>query len=279
VSDPLGPVSDPLGPGFVAAYLARLGLAGPPATDPPGLRELHAAHLGRVPFENLSIHLGEPVSLDPPALADKVLRRGRGGFCYELNGLFAELLIRLGFGVTRRAARVWSGTRFGPPLDHLALAVTTPGSGPGSGWLVDVGFGAHSLYPLRIDPGVEQADPAGRFRVEAPGGGDLDVVKDGTVQYRVEDHPRDLADFDAMCWYQCSSPESHFTRTVVCTLQTGSGRVTLSGDRLIRTDGSTRTETHLPDDPAVLDAYRTVFGLDLDRVPRIGGAGGSDRPG
>lgn len=262
-------MSDDLGSGFVPAYLSRLGLSDPPAPDADGLRALHAAHLRRIPFENLSIHLGQPVPLDPAALADKILRRHRGGFCYELNGLFAELLDRLGFGVTRRAARVWTGTAFGPPLDHMALVVTCPGE---SGeWLADVGFGDHALYPLRVETGFDQIDPAGTFRVDRAGRGDLDVVRDGTLQCRIEEHPRDLADFTAMCWYQCTSPESHFTRSIVCTLPTARGRVTLSGDRLIRTEGSARIETPLPDDRAVLDTYRSVFGIELARVPRVAG--------
>jgi N-hydroxyarylamine O-acetyltransferase len=78
--------------GAVATYLDRLGLPRTVAPMPEALRTLHLAHLEQIPFENLSVALGEPVDLDPQALATKVLGRGRGGFCYELNGLFAHLL-------------------------------------------------------------------------------------------------------------------------------------------------------------------------------------------
>src|SRR5439155_2799294 len=132
---------------------------------------LHRAHLLAVPFENLSIHLGEPISLAPEDLFDKIVTRRRGGFCYELNGAFALLLEALGARVARLAARVYGDGRPGPPFDHLALAVYLDG-GP---WLADVGFGRHTTYPLRFDERGEQDDPGGRFRlVDAPDG-DLDV--------------------------------------------------------------------------------------------------------
>ncbi|HEY3732765.1 MAG TPA: arylamine N-acetyltransferase [Streptosporangiaceae bacterium] len=269
---------------FVDAYLARLGLPLPEQPDLVSLRALHAAHLQRVPFENLSIHLGEPLSLDREALAEKILHCGRGGFCYELNGLFAELLTALGYRVTLRAACVWGGERLGPPLDHLVLCVEC--AGDAATWLADVGFGSHSLYPLRRQPGVDQDDPGGVFRVEEAGEGDWDVLQNGVPQYRIEAHPRQRSEFEAMCWYQQTSPRSHFTQRVVCTLQTAGGRVTLSEDRLIRTDEHGKQETVLAGDEAILEAYRVNFGIALDRVPRrLAGktampwAGGSDGRG
>ena len=144
-----------------AAYLGRIGMARPALADAAALRALHRAHQVAVPFENLSIHLPEPISLDEADLVDKIVRRRRGGFCYELNGLFALLLEALGAEVTRLAARVYGDGRLGPPFDHLALAVRLPdGTGP---WLADVGFGSHSVYPLRLDSRDGQDDPAGRF--------------------------------------------------------------------------------------------------------------------
>jgi N-hydroxyarylamine O-acetyltransferase len=194
--------------GFVDSYLRRLGVAGARAgggPDPGLLRELQAAHLERVPFENLSIHLGEPLSLEPDALADKILARGRGGFCYELNGLFGRLLESLGYRVTRLGAQVWTGETFGPPLDHLALVVSADDDGE-ERWLADVGFGDHSVYPLPWQAGTDIEDPGGVFRLEPAANGDLDVYRDGKPQYRLDPHPRALADFEAMCWYQSHAP-------------------------------------------------------------------------
>jgi N-hydroxyarylamine O-acetyltransferase len=255
-----------MGDAFVDACLRRLGVEARERADLARLRELHAAHLLRVPFENLSIHLGEPITLESDALADKILTRGRGGFCYELNGLFARLLDHLGYHVTLLGARVWTGKQFGPPLDHLLLMVATA-DGVGR-WLADVGFGDNSVYPLPWRERVDLDDPGGVFRLE-PADGDWDLYRDGAVQYRIEPHPRALAEFDAMCWYQQTSPASHFTRSLVCTRRTAEGRVTLSGQRLITTTADGKDEKDLADDDAVLDAYRTVFGIDLNRVPRV----------
>jgi N-hydroxyarylamine O-acetyltransferase len=250
----------------VAAYLGRIGVAPPAAADAAALRALHRAHQVAVPFENLSIHLGEPISLDEADLVDKIIRRRRGGFCYELNGALALLLEALGGRVSRLAAAVYGGGRAGPPFDHLALAVRLPdGTGP---WLADVGFGSHSDYPLRLDSRTEQDDPAGRFLLADAGDGDVDVLKDGEPQYRLELRERSLADFAPTCWWQQTSPASHFTRATICSRLTGDGRISVSDRTLIRTSGGARTEQHLDSDDDLLAAYRDHFGIVLDEVPR-----------
>ena len=251
----------------VDAYLNRIGMARPAIADGAHLHELHRAHLTAVPFENLSIHLDEPISLAPGDLYDKIVRRRRGGFCYELNGSFAVLLTGLGYTVERLAARVYGGEeRLGPPYDHLALLVSTTDDADGP-WLVDVGFGSHSTYPLRWDQRGEQIDPAGRFSVVDREDGDVDVLRDGTRRYRLERRVRRLDDFAATCWYQQTHPDSHFRTGPVCTRLDGDGRITLSGPELIRTKGKARTEEHLGSDEVVLAAYRDLFGVTLDRVP------------
>src|SRR6266567_5597771 len=191
----------------LAAYLDRIGAGRPAKADTAALRSLHRAHLLTVPFENLSIHLGEPISLEPGELIDKIVTRRRGGFCYELNGAFALLLGALGFDVRLLAARVFGDDRLGPPFDHLALLVrTADGDGP---WLADVGFGSHSEFPLRLGERGQQDDPAGSFRLAeasagtglqadceiGPQAGDIDVIRDGQPQYRLELRERALADF------------------------------------------------------------------------------------
>ena len=218
-----------------------------------------------VPFENLSIHLGEPISLDEDDLVSKIVRKRRGGFCYELNGAFALLLETLGARVTRVGARVHGVRGLGPPFDHLALVAHLPdGSGP---WLVDVGFGRHSVCPLALDSRTEQEDPGGRFLLSDAADGDVDVLRDGEPQYRIELRQRSLADFVPTCWWQQTSPLSHFTQESVCSRLTEDGRISISGRTLIRTSNGSRSEQHLPGDDALLAAYRDHFGLTLDRVP------------
>ncbi len=247
------------------AYLSRVGMTAPPVADAAGLRTLHRAHQLTVPFENLSIHLGEPISLDEDDLIDKIVYRRRGGFCYELNGVFALLLETLGAQVSRVAARVYGEAGLSPPFDHLALIVRpADGSGP---WLADVGFGSNSDYPLLLDARKDQDDPVGRFRLADTDAGDIDVLKDGKPQYRIETRERTLADCVPTCWWQQTSPLSHFTRSTICSRLTPDGRISISGRMLIRTQDGTRTEQRLDTDDALLAAYRDHFGVVLNRVP------------
>ncbi|MFE2376631.1 arylamine N-acetyltransferase [Streptomyces sp. NPDC059398] len=257
-------------PAWVAAYLRRIGAERPTAPDASALRELQLRHLRTVPFENLSIHRDEDIVLADAPLVDKIVGARRGGICYELNGAFAALLRALGFPVTLLQARVHSpGGGLGIPYDHLALRVgTADGTGP---WLADVGFGDHSHHPLAFGVRGDQRDPGGTFRIAEAGmdadDGDLDVVRDGTPQYRLERRPRELADFEAAAWYHRTSPASHFTRSLICSRLSDHGRITLSGDKLITTTHGERHERELGSDAAVLAAYRDHFGLEFDRVP------------
>ena len=258
----------------LAAYLHRISVPRPAAVDAATLRTLHRAHQMAVPFENLSIHLSEPISLNQGDLLGKIVARRRGGFCYELNGAFALLLQALGADVTRVAARVHGEAGLGPPFDHLALVVRpADGSGP---WLADVGFGSHSVYPLRFGRRGEQLDPAGRFGLADAPDADVDVYRDGQPQYRIEPRARALDDFVPTCWWQQTSPGSHFRLSTICSRLTEDGRVSISGRSLIRTSGGSRDEERLPDDDAVLAAYRDHFGIILDRVPAV--AAGSAGP-
>ncbi|MET8225082.1 arylamine N-acetyltransferase [Streptomyces sp. NPDC005301] len=265
----------------IDAYLRRIGAARPEWPTAEALRELQVRHLRTVPFENLSIHLGEEIVLEEKRLLDKVVGARRGGFCYELNGAFGMLLAGLGFDVTLLAARVHgAGGRLGIPYDHLALRVRTSDGGD---LLADVGFGANSHWPLAFGERDDQVDPAGTFRVEeaeepgldgAPEYGDLDVLRDGTAQYRLETRRRVLGDFVAGAWWHSTSPESHFTQSLVCSRVTeDGGRITLSG-RVFTVTGvdGTKEVSELGTDEEVLGVYRERFGMELGRVPVVRGA-------
>ncbi|MEU2163151.1 arylamine N-acetyltransferase [Streptomyces chengbuensis] len=252
----------------VDAYLRRIGADRPERADSDSLRELQQRHLRSVPFENLAIHLGENVVLEDEPLVAKVVGARRGGFCYELNGAFAALLRSLGFGVTLFQARVFKGDgQLGIPYDHLALRVeTTDGTGP---WLADVGFGDHCHYPLLLEERGDQSDPAGTFRIADAPDGDVDVLRNGEPQLRLDRRPRALGDFEAGAWYHRTSPASHFTQKLVCSRLTDEGRITLSGRKLVTTAQGERTERELGDDAEILAAYREHFGVELDRVPEV----------
>ncbi|GAA5151676.1 MULTISPECIES: arylamine N-acetyltransferase family protein [Amycolatopsis] len=249
----------------VDAYLARIGAQRPAAPTAAALAELHERHATSVPFENLSVHRYEPIVLAEDALVDKIVRQRRGGFCYELNGAFAALLRELGFTVSLLAARVYRGDgRFGSPFDHLALRVDLE-----EPWLADVGFGRFARRPLRMTACEAQPDAEGEFLVLDAPDGDLDVRHDGEPVYRLERRPRRLADFGPTCWWQATSPDSHFTRQLLCTLPTPGGRVTLAGDKLIEQVDGKRVERVLAG-REIVDAYREYFGIDVNEAPSPG---------
>jgi N-hydroxyarylamine O-acetyltransferase len=227
------------------SYLQRIG-----ASRSSSLAELHERHLLSVPFENLYTHMDIRIVLEVPWLYDKIVVQRRGGFCYELNGLFAELLRDLGHSVELLAARVHNGERFGPPFDHMALLVD-------GSWLVDVGFGAFSLHPLAWASREDQKDPFGVFRL-VDHGDDVDVLMDGAPAYRLERRPRELAEFVPACWWHQTAPESGFRKAPRASLARPDGRITVTDEKVVITKDGHKTSTPV-DDPAA--AFLEHFGL------------------
>jgi N-hydroxyarylamine O-acetyltransferase len=253
----------------VTAYLDRIRYRGPLTPDAETLRRLHVAHMLAVPFENLSIHWGEPIVLDDAALFDKVVRRRRGGFCYELNGLFAALLRSLGFEVAMLSAGVMrAGGEFSPDFDHMALSVSLE-----ERWLADVGFGDSFLEPLRLETRGEQVQTDGNaFRVDATENDRLVVMQrdeSGSwgAQYRFGLEPYAYADFVPRCLYHQTSPSSHFKQRPICSLATPGGRVTLSQTRLIVTEGGERHERELAGESEYAEVLRQSFGIRAPSLP------------
>ena len=245
----------------IGDYLERIGYHGSREPTRETLRVLHRAHMLSVPFENLDIHLNHAIELSLPLLYDKVVHRRRGGFCYELNGLFGWLLERLGFTVTLLSARVFNGTQPGAEFDHLLLLVELD-----EPLIVDVGFGDSFQEPLRLSirEGIMQYDDA--FRITASDTGKvLERLKKNIwePQYVFSLTPHYLSEFSAMCHYQQTSPDSHFTQKTICSLATTEGRITLSGDRLIVTTGGQREEHEVADEQAYRRLLKDHFGIEL----------------
>lgn len=258
-------------------YLARIAFTASAHSDfqRPSLtllQALHKAHMLAVPFENLSIHYGQPIVLRNELLFDKIVRRRRGGFCYELNGMFAWLLGQLRYEVTLLSAEVAeSGGTFSPAYDHLALLVHQV---DGADWLADVGFGDSFRRPLRFQADVEQDGGDGHsYRLRqseradnAPTDGQQlpywlveqrgdDPASQWQPVYRFTLQPHALTDFADRCIYQQTSPDSHFTQKRLCTLALPDGRITLSDLRLITTLDGKRDERLLSSE----DEYRAVL--------------------
>lgn len=248
----------------IQTYLERINYNGPLAPTAETLRALQVAHLLTVPFENLSIHAGEPIVLEDDALFDKIVERRRGGFCYEANGLFAALLRALGFDVAMLSAEVANAAgEFGPNFDHMTLLVSLE-----KRWLVDVGFGDSFREPLLLDDRGEQVQGHRAYRI-LPDANRLLLEQrddgDWKAEYRFTLQPYSYSDYGEMCRYHQTSPESHFTRSRMCSRATEDGRITLSDMRFITTSNSgmpqTRQERTLASDVEYAEALREHFGI------------------
>lgn len=256
-------------------YCSRIGL------DPTTVRDasletltrLQQAHVTTVPFENVAI-TGDPfgnceaagVSLASDDCYDKIVEGRRGGFCFELNGLFGDLLIELGFDVSRRAAMVVSDGEARPPANHLTNVVTLDRP-----YIVDVGLGIPTMRrPLPLDGettrdeiGVEwrtvestrpDSDYATQFRNSS------DESSEWATRYVFRDVSRERSYFEATCEFLATAPESPFTGDPVATIATDSGHAKLSPDALVRHENGEELEQSLSE-TEWHDALETEFGV------------------
>ncbi|GAB1694497.1 arylamine N-acetyltransferase family protein [Krasilnikovia sp. M28-CT-15] len=258
----------------VPAYLRRLGLARLAGRAPSvaALHELHRAHAERVPYECLEIWLGRPTSVDPAESAQRIVR-GRGGYCYHLNGAFSALLHALGYRVTRHVGGVQSGTDqpAGASANHLVLTVADLPSPavPGGRWLVDLGMGDGLHEPLPLSEGHHHQGPFRyglRPSVAEPGGWRFEHDPRGSflgMDFRPE--AAGMSAFAARHAHLSTSPESGFVQVATVQRRDASGTDILRGLVLTRV-GDKDTRTVLDDRSDYFAALADVFGLTLDDV-------------
>jgi len=245
-----------------SAYLARLGYTDPAVPSAETLRSLHRAHMQTVLFENLDIGIKRKIVCEAKASVRKIVEQRRGGFCYELNGVFAWLLGELGFHVTLLSARVArQDGGYSPEFDHLTLRVDLADP-----WIADVGFGDTFVEPLRLIPDVDQEQGSEKFRITEQDGDHfqvegLDSAGVWKAEYMFSLTPRELSDVAPRCHYHQTSPDSHFRQNRICSIATPRGRVTLSGLRLIVTENGQREERELTEAEwhAALQKYFGVY--------------------
>ena len=229
-----------------SAYLDRINFNKETKTDAKTLYGLHLAHMLAVPFENLDIGLGRKIRIDEQDIWDKLIVNKRGGFCYELNGLFAWLLKQIGFNVTYLNARVFNRTgELGSDFDHLTLLVQIPGQS--DRWLADVGFGDSFLEPLRFDEQDEQIQGFRGYRIEETAEGYVVWQKSYTGEWEQQYYfdlqsRRFPEEYKAGCHYHQTSPKSSFTRGSIISKATPDGRISLEEEKLIITINGVRTE-------------------------------------
>ena len=248
-------------------YLARLGYTGVLKPDGQTLQGLHIAHMFNVPFENLDIGLGRPIRLWEEALWEKIVVQRRGGFCYELNGLFASLLRQLGFDVTYLNARVYNRLgQLGIDFDHLALLVQVPGQA--GRWLADVGFGDSFNEPLDFEERGEQVQGLRAHRLEQISNGFVTWQKnyDGTWErhyfFDLQSH-KFPKEYESACLYHQTSPDSSFTTRSIISRATPDGRVSIEAGRLILTQNGQRTEQVIADTAEYNQLLKHYFDITL----------------
>ncbi|UXA06774.1 arylamine N-acetyltransferase [Mycobacterium sp. SMC-2] len=260
----------------VGEYFDRIGYGGAAAANLEVLQALVSAHTKAIPFENLDPVMGVPVDdLSAGALARKLVHRGRGGYCYEQNGLMGYVLAELGFRVRRLAGRVvWMRPPDAPspPQTHTALAVTFPGS-HGS-YLVDVGFGGQTpTSPLRIETGTVQQTTHEPYRLEDRGDGlVLQAQLRGEWQplYEFSTRTAPGIDLEVGSWFVSTHPTSHFVTGLTAARVTDDARINLAGRNLAihRADGSEKIR--LDDAAAVVDTLSERFGVNVCDVGERG---------
>jgi N-hydroxyarylamine O-acetyltransferase len=261
------------------AYLERIGFDGPREPTADVLATLHRRHPAAIPFENLDPLLGRPVSLAPDAIEDKLVRRRRGGYCFEHNHLFMAVLKDFGFAVTPLIARVvWMAAPDAPaPRDHMMLKVDLGGEA----WIADVGFGGHIVSaPLRLASDVHQSTDEAVLRLIPAGRAFVLQTRlpDGWVSmYRFTLEPAEPDDYLVANWYTSTSPTHLLTGNLLAERLTPALRVSLFNTRLTRRHADGRREVVDLGSPAELaGVLETEFGLEakndaavvFDRIPR-----------
>jgi len=254
----------------IEKYLERIGYKGSIKPTIGLLNALQKKHLLNIPFENLDIHYKIPIDLNLANIFEKVVIKRRGGFCYELNGIFHELLNSIGFNVKMVSARVFNQEQqiFSPEFDHLAIIAKIDSID----YLADVGFGEFAFGPLKIELNTIHNDERGSFRIERHDDLYYNVSKqvgeNWVPEYMFTLKKRDLSEFKDMCHYNQTSPLSHFTQNKFCSLPTENGRITVTAKKIKITEGDSVAELQLNSEEEFLVALEKYFHIRLnDSIP------------
>ncbi len=245
----------------LAAYAARIGVPVPDTIDLPALQRLQQAHVGAIAFENLDVQWRRTVRIDAPSVWAKLVGSARGGYCFEQNTLFREVLRARGVAVTAREARVRSGATSRRARTHMTLVVRLAGAE----YLCDVGFGAYTpLQPVPLG-GEPSRQHAWTYRTVAEGS--LTVLQwqrggDWQDLYAIEPGEPGDVDFEMANWYTCTWPASGFVQTMTAQRATPAARYTLRNYTLTEDSRDASFERTLRRDE-IAPVLRRVFGLDV----------------
>ncbi len=246
----------------VDTYLRRIGIRERPPATLQGLRALHRAHLLAIPFENLSVQLGQTVTTEIGPIYEKIVERGRGGWCYEMNGLLGWALEQLGFDVTRMAGGVMREVMGDAQMgNHLLLKVELPEGL----YLADVGFGDGPIEPLAILPG-EFSDGRFGFALSEPETGWWRLhnhPQGGAKSFDFRIAPADESLLASKCAYLQTSEMSPFVQNLVCQRHTLEGFAMLRGRVLRRLTPDGTEDRLLNGTDELLAAMRDHFDLNV----------------
>lgn len=249
------------------AYLGRIHYTGGRDVSAETLRGLHIAHAMNVPFENLDVFLKKPISLERDDLFNKIVLNHRGGYCFELNGLFSAVLKEMGFQVTNHLARVYNNGFENAGKTHMVVLVEVDNQK----WICDVGFGGNGLVaPIRFEEGLEQehfyrthrvmADSKYGYRLEFKTDGEFLPIYAFTLE---ECCP---ADYLIANHYTSTYPASFFTQLMMCSLSTDVGRITYL-DGLLKivnsVDQDAEIEKKIVNDDEIREVLKQYFGIEL----------------
>jgi N-hydroxyarylamine O-acetyltransferase len=246
-------------------YLERIHFTKTVEISKSVLFELQRLHLKHIPFENLDIHYNSKINLDVTAFYTKIITQKRGGFCYELNGLFYQLLKEIGFKVKMISAKVYSkDKKYGQEYDHLTIMATINNQD----YLVDVGFGQFTHEPLKFSLNNELIDDFGTFQFDKFDSNyfRINEMNNNTLTpiHIFKTTARQLVEFKNMCHYHQTSTKSHFTKKKVITKLTENGRVTLNNDLLKITNGTTIKEVRFKETEKFEFYLKKYFDLEIE---------------
>jgi len=245
-------------------YLNRIGYHGDAKADIATVTEMMRCQLFTVPFENLDVQAGKIVSLIPEEIVEKIVSRNRGGYCYEVNGIFAMALEALGIPYQFVAAR----PMFYPvkrPKTHMAVVLKVDGGE----WLCDLGFGSYGIrapMPLNlVDVEVKQDFDTFMLRKTSEQEYLLKALVDGewTNQYAFDLYSHDWIDFVPANYLNSTHPDAIFVQKLVIVLHDQTGRKILVGDMLKTVEnGIVEKQTICEEDRA--SVLSNKFGLTLN---------------
>ena len=249
------------------SYLERINYSGDKRVSEEALQDLHIAHTLNVPFENLDVFYRRPIRLDEASLYRKIVENQRGGYCFEMNGIFSVALKRIGFKVSNLLARVTIDGRYYTPKTHQVILVETENKR----WLADVGFGNDGMIaPILLEEESDQKQFAHVYR----------IIKDSTFGYVLQKKERDSyrslyaftldkcfpEDFEMSNHYTATFSESFFTKMRFCTMPTKEGRITLVDNQIKTTKNGFAEEKSVKNDDEFKRYLGEHFGLNPDGI-------------